>query len=59
MLDPDVMEPEEATAIGEWVRAGGRLVAGGTGDSGWLDEVISDVPRWEPDGGSSACRCCR
>ena len=50
VLDPDVMEPEEATAIGEWVRSGGRLVAGGAGDSGWLDEVIDDAPRWEPDG---------
>ena len=44
------MEPDEARAIGEWVRSGGRLVAGGAGDSGWLDEVISHVPRWEPDG---------
>ena len=50
MLDPDVMEPDEAQAIGDWVRAGGRLVAGGAGDSGWLDEVIAHVPRWEPDG---------
>ena len=45
MLDPDVMEPEEAQAIGEWVRSGGRLVAGGAGDSGWLDEVISTSRR--------------
>ena len=50
VLDPDVMEPAEAKAIGDWVRSGGRLVAGGAGDSGWLDEVIAHVPRWEPDG---------
>lgn len=50
VLDPEVMEPEEAEAIGEWVRSGGRLVAGGSGDAGWLDEVIVDVPRWQPDG---------
>jgi hypothetical protein len=50
VLDPEVMEPEEATAIGEWVRSGGRLVAGGTGDAGWLEEVIAEVPRWQPDG---------
>ena len=59
VLDPDVMEPDEATAIGEWVRAGGRLVAGGTGDSGWLEEVIGEVPRW---GETAACgepRSCR
>jgi hypothetical protein len=32
------------------VRSGGRLIAGGSGDSGWLEQVIQDVPRWEPDG---------
>jgi hypothetical protein len=50
VLDPDVMEPAEATAIGDWVRSGGRLVAGGAGDSGWLDEVIPHVPQWDSDG---------
>jgi hypothetical protein len=50
VLDPDVMEPDEAQAIGDWVRSGGRLVAGGAGDSGWLDEVIPHVPVWEPGG---------
>src|ERR1044071_9563424 len=38
VLDPDVMEPEEARAIGEWVRSGGNLVAGGRGDAAWLEE---------------------
>jgi hypothetical protein len=51
ILDPDVMEPEEARAIGAWVRSGGRLVAGGSGDASWLDEVLDDPPVWEPDGG--------
>jgi len=51
VLDPDVMEPEEARAIGEWVRAGGNLVAGGSGDAPWLDEVLSDPPAWKDDGG--------
>jgi hypothetical protein len=51
VLDPDVMEPEEARAIGDWVRSGGRLVAGGAGgDAGWLDEVLDKAPVWEPDG---------
>lgn len=50
VLEPDVMEPEEARAIGEWVRAGGRLVAGGRGGAGWLEEVLPDVPQWRGDG---------
>src|SRR3954467_6085820 len=40
VLDPDVLEPEEAQAIGAWVRSGGRLVAGGSNDASWLDEVL-------------------
>ncbi len=47
VLDPDVMEPEEARAIGDWVRSGGNLVAGGAGEAPWLDEVLSDPPEWE------------
>jgi len=47
VLDPDVMEPEEARAIGAWVRAGGNLVAGGTGEAPWLDQVLADPPRWK------------
>jgi hypothetical protein len=51
VLDPDVMEPEEARAIGDWVRSGGRLVAGGSGDASWLDEVLEKPPVWTPGGG--------
>ena len=54
VLDPDVMEPEEARAIGEWVRSGGRLVAGGSGDASWLEEVLDDPPVWEPDDADAA-----
>jgi hypothetical protein len=50
VLDPDVMEPDEARAIGAWVRGGGRLVAGGAGDASWLDQVVDRVPRWGDDG---------
>ncbi len=46
VLDPDVVEPKEARAIGAWVRAGGRLVAGGARDASWLEEVMRDPPVW-------------
>jgi hypothetical protein len=50
VLDPDVMEPEEARAIADWVREGGNLVAGGQGGGSWLDELLTDPPAWEPGG---------
>jgi hypothetical protein len=52
VLDPDVVETEEARAIGSWVRAGGRLVAGGSGDQPWLEHVTGYVPEWSDGGGS-------
>jgi hypothetical protein len=48
ILDPDVVEPGEAAAIGRWVRAGGRLLAGGASDASWLDGVLSHPPQWRP-----------
>jgi hypothetical protein len=48
VLDPSVVDPDEARAIGDWVRAGGRLVAGGTRDASWLDSVLDDPPEWQP-----------
>jgi Domain of unknown function (DUF4350) len=44
VLDPGVVASGEARAIGDWVRAGGRLVAGGS-DSSWLDSVLAQPPR--------------
>jgi hypothetical protein len=46
VLEPQVVEPEEARAIGAWVRSGGKLVAGGFAE--WLDGVLSDPPAWVP-----------
>jgi Domain of unknown function (DUF4350) len=43
VLDPDVLDPDEARAIGDWVRGGGRLVAGGA-NAAWLDAVLPDPP---------------
>ena len=47
VLEPDVMEPEEARAIGDWVRSGGHLVAGGLRRRG-SSEVLDDPPAWRP-----------
>src|SRR3954452_12279309 len=46
VLDPQALEPKETRAIGDWVRSGGRLVAGGAGDALWLDEVLDAPPRY-------------
>jgi hypothetical protein len=46
VLEPDVVEPDEARAIGEWVRSGGHLVAGGLGE--WLGGVLTEAPAWAP-----------
>ena len=43
VLDPGVVAPGEARAIGDWVRAGGRLLAGGS-DASWLDAVLPRPP---------------
>jgi hypothetical protein len=51
VLDPDVLDSDEAEAIGAWVQAGGRLVAGGD-DERWLDEVMDQVPEWRDSAGS-------
>jgi Domain of unknown function (DUF4350) len=49
VLDPDVVEDDEARAIGDWVRAGGRLIAGGTRHAGWLEHVLAAPPEWQPE----------
>lgn len=49
VLDPDAMEPAEARAIGDWVRRGGHLVAGGA-RSAWLSEVVGRAPRYAAGG---------
>ena len=60
VLDPDVMEPEEAPAIGDWVRAGGRLVAGGRGRLRLARRGDRrSAGAGSPTAGPSASRCCR
>lgn len=48
LLDPDVVLPEEAEALGRFVERGGRLVAGGP-DPGWLGSVVDAPPVWSPE----------
>ncbi len=47
VLDPEGVVPDEARAIGRFVRAGGRLVAAGA-SVGWLDGVLDSPPTWAP-----------
>ena len=44
VLDPRGLPPEEARAIGAFVRAGGRLVAGGTSGTAWLEGALDEAP---------------
>ena len=44
VLDPRAVPPEEARAIGAFVRAGGRLVAGGTSGTAWLEGALGEAP---------------
>lgn len=46
ILDPDVMEPEEADAIRAWVEGGGRLVLGASSEVGWLEQLLDEPPLW-------------
>ena len=50
VLDPRVMRRSEARAIGAFVRAGGRLVAGGLTGSGWIEDGLGGAPEPRGDG---------
>ena len=45
VLDPERMERDEARAVARFVRAGGRLVAGGALVR-WLGDVLPAAPAW-------------
>jgi hypothetical protein len=47
VLDPEQVAPEEARAIGRFVRDGGRLVAAGA-SLRWLNRVLDAPPEWAP-----------
>ena len=44
VLDPRAVPPEEARAVGAFVRAGGRLVAGGRSGTAWLEGALGEAP---------------
>jgi len=46
ILEPDVMEPEEADAIRFWVEDGGRLVLGSSAGVAFMEELMDDPPTW-------------
>ena len=46
ILDPQVMEPQEAEAVRDWVTGGGRLVVGSSGEPAWLDQLLDEPPTW-------------
>ena len=54
VLDPRAVAPREADAIGSFVRAGGRLVAGGAGGAAWLERALGPLPEWRAAGAGEA-----
>lgn len=46
MLDPGVVLQQDVTALRAFVRAGGRLVAGGQAPEAWLSELLAGAPSW-------------
>lgn len=52
VLDPRPMHHPEAAGIGRFVRAGGRLIAGGTNGSAWIEDALGDAPSPLGDGAS-------
>jgi hypothetical protein len=51
VLDPGSVGRSEARAIGRFVRAGGRLIAGGSSADEWLREIVPRPPAWRAGGG--------
>lgn len=47
---PDRLVEAELRAIAGFVAAGGRLVAGGTFATEWLQELLASPPQWSPVG---------
>jgi Domain of unknown function (DUF4350) len=50
LLDPDDVRRGDARALRRFLDAGGRLVAGGAEDPGWLDAVLRRPPVWSGEG---------
>ncbi len=51
---PDRLVEAELRAIARFVAAGGRLVAGGTFATEWLQELLASPPQWSPIGAGAA-----
>jgi Domain of unknown function (DUF4350) len=46
LLDPGVVEPDDAEALRVFLRHGGRLVVGGESSDLWLHDLLQDAPDW-------------
>ena len=47
VLDPDLLRRDEARALRDFVRRGGRLVAGGREPDSWVPTLLGWDPGWE------------
>jgi hypothetical protein len=47
LLDPGFVDSRDAAALRDFVRAGGRLVAGGQ-NAGWVRRIVEAGPEWSP-----------
>ena len=54
VLDAPSLSAADARALADFVRAGGRLIAGGSGDQPWLKGVLADPPQWAGGGVAEA-----
>jgi hypothetical protein len=46
VLDPESRSEDDAAALGDFVEAGGRLLAGGALPAAWLAELVDEEPDW-------------
>ena len=46
LLDPGIVESDDAEALRAFLRSGGRLVVGGESSDLWLGDVLQEPPEW-------------
>jgi len=53
VLDPGFVAAADARALRGFVEHGGRLIVGGAGPSGWLQDLLQPAPEWSESGVTS------